>query len=569
MPIPHIGGVMLPALAQILSLHLNPVDYMILIIYFLFVIGIGVLLRRYVKTGEDFLTSGRSVPAWICGLAFISANLGAQELIGMGASGAKYGIMTSHFYWLGAVPAMVFVGVFMIPFYYGSKARSVPEYLKLRFDEKTRAFNACSFAVMTIFSSGVSMYALAHLLEILLGWNFHFSLVVSALIVLAYTFLGGLTAAIYNEVLQFFLIVLGFLPLALLGLKDMGGWNGLVARLNHVAAGIDPAHGPMPPGTWTSVGRHLDSPLDNPDGRRVVQPGVRARVRPVVRLLVHRLPGDSAGAGGPVDGRGPADAADRGGAQDVLPVHRDPAGHDRDRPELCHGTRRLRNGHAFLLPPNGSTIPAPITTWRRRCCWGITSRRACSGLGMTALMASFMSGMAGNVTAFNTVWTYDIYQSYIRPGQSDRHYLRMGQFATVFGIALSMVAAYAGEQVQQHHGPVAAGLRVRQCAAVRDVPAGHVLEAIHRPRRVLGPAVRHARRRHPSRAYAAPERSAGRQRRLADRAAHVLTLSERDGAGISHRHLGVLRVLRDDLHYLAAHRRAPRATKTCAGWSIR
>ena len=203
-------------LADSLRLHLGAVDYLILIVYFVFVIGIGFWLKRSVKTGEDFLLSGRSNAAWVAGLAFLSANLGAQELIGMGASGAKYGLMTAQFYWIGAIPAMVFVGVFMIPFYYGSRARSVPEYLKLRFDEKTRALNACTFAVMTIFSSGVSMYALARLLEILLGWNFHFSLGMSAVVVLAYTFFGGLTAAIYNEVLQFFLIVLGFLPLALL-----------------------------------------------------------------------------------------------------------------------------------------------------------------------------------------------------------------------------------------------------------------------------------------------------------------------------------------------------------------
>src|SRR5712664_1426880 len=204
---------------------LGGIDYAILIIYFVVVLGIGWALRRVIRSSEDFFLSGRSIPAWIAGLAFISANLGAQEVIGMGACGAKYGIMTSHFYWVGAIPAMVFVGIFMMPFYYGSKVRSVPEYLKARFDEKTRGLNAISFAVMTVFSSGVSLYALARLLEILLGWNFHASILLSALIVLAYTFLGGLTSAIYNEVLQFFLIVMGFIPLVFLGLKDVGGWG--------------------------------------------------------------------------------------------------------------------------------------------------------------------------------------------------------------------------------------------------------------------------------------------------------------------------------------------------------
>src|SRR3954449_4732351 len=196
-------------------IQLGGIDYAILVIYFAFVIGIGWVLKRYMKGSTDFFLSGRSIPAWVTGLAFISANLGAQEVIGMAASGAKYGIMTSHFYWVGAIPAMVFIGIFMMPFYYGSKARSVPEYLKLRFDEKTRALNAVSFAVMTIFSSGISMYALGLLLKLVLGWSFTTSVLCSAAIVLAYTFLGGLRSAIYNEVLQFFLIVLGFAPLSI------------------------------------------------------------------------------------------------------------------------------------------------------------------------------------------------------------------------------------------------------------------------------------------------------------------------------------------------------------------
>src|SRR5213595_1262597 len=195
------------------------VDYAVMALYFAFVLGIGAALRRYVRTSEDFFLSGRSIPAWVTGLAFISANLGAQEVIGMGASGAKYGIATSHFYWVGAIPAMVFVGLFMMPFYYGSRARSVPEYLKLRFDEKTRALNAITFAVMTIFSSGISIYAMAKLLELVLHWDFDVSIWLAAGIVMIYTFLGGLTSAIYNEVLQFFLIVLGFSPLVFLGLR--------------------------------------------------------------------------------------------------------------------------------------------------------------------------------------------------------------------------------------------------------------------------------------------------------------------------------------------------------------
>jgi SSS family solute:Na+ symporter len=240
---------------------LSAIDWIIMLVYFVFVLGIGFMLRRYMKTSTDFFLSGRSIPAWITGLAFLSANLGAQEVIGMAASGAKYGIATSHFYWVGAIPAMVFVGVFMMPFYYGSRARSVPEYLKLRFDEKTRGLNAISFATMTIFSSGISMYAMGLLLQTLLGWDFNFSVLVSAVIVLVYIFLGGLTSAIYNEVLQFFLIVLGFLPLVFLGLKDAGGWAGLQTRLGVVAT----QHG-FGSGAWSNSWKYMGSASSNPRG---------------------------------------------------------------------------------------------------------------------------------------------------------------------------------------------------------------------------------------------------------------------------------------------------------------
>src|SRR5580658_7862739 len=185
-------------------MHPATIDWLIMAVYFGFVLGVGFALRRYMKTSSDFFLSGRSIPAWVAGLAFMSANLGAQEVIGMAASGAKYGMATSHFYWVGAIPAMVFLAVFMMPFYYGSRARSVPEYLRLRFDEKTRGFNAISFCCMTIMSSGISMYAMGLLLNLLLGWNFNVSMWVCAGIVLIYVCLGGLTSAIYNEVLQFF-----------------------------------------------------------------------------------------------------------------------------------------------------------------------------------------------------------------------------------------------------------------------------------------------------------------------------------------------------------------------------
>jgi len=408
-------------------INLGSIDYTILGVYFAFVLGIGWVVRRYVKGSEDFFLAGRSIPAWIAGLAFLSANLGAQEVIGMAASGAKYGMMTSHFYWLGAIPAMVFVGIFMMPFYYGSRARSVPEYLKLRFDEKTRGFNAITFAVMTVFSSGISMYALAKLLELVLGWNFHMSVVLSAVIVLVYIFLGGLTSAIYNEVLQFFLIVLGFLPLVLLGLKDVGGWAGLTAKLDTVATNAG-----YSAGAWSSSWRHLDSATANPMGVEwfglamglgfvlsfgywctdflVVQRAMAAESMTAARRtpLLAAIPKMLFPALVILPGMIAIALHTTGGG--LLPVGAD-------------GTPNYNLAVPVML---AHYLPSGLL-----------------GLGLTALMASFMSGMAGNVTAFNTVWTYDIYQSYLRPGQSDRHYLRMGHAATVFGILLSVAAAYA------------------------------------------------------------------------------------------------------------------------------
>ena len=409
------------------TVQLGAVDYTILVVYFAFVLGIGWALRRTVKNSEDFFLSGRSIPTWIAGLAFLSANLGAQEVIGMAASGAKYGMMTSHFYWVGAIPAMVFVGIFMMPFYYGSRARSVPEYLRLRFDEKTRGFNAISFAAMTVLSSGISMYALAKLFELVLGWNFHFSVVVSAVIVLVYIFLGGLTSAIYNEVLQFFLIVLGFLPLVLLGLKDLGGWSGLTAMLEPVA--IDAGY---EAGAWTHSWRYLDSASANPMG--VEWFGMAMGLGFVLSfgywctdfLVVQRAMAAES-----------MTAARRTPLFAALPKMLFPAlvilpG------MLAIGLHSSRGGFLPLgadgTPNYNLAVPMLLAHYLPS---GLL------GLGLTALMASFMSGMAGNVTAFNTVWTYDIYQSYIRPGQTDRHYLGVGHAATVFGILASVAAAYA------------------------------------------------------------------------------------------------------------------------------
>jgi SSS family solute:Na+ symporter len=410
------------------QIHLGGIDYTILLIYFAFVLGIGWVLKRYMKGSADFFLSGRSIPAWVTGLAFLSANLGAQEVIGMAASGAKYGIMTSHFYWVGAIPAMVFLAIFMMPFYYGSKARSVPEYLKMRFDEKTRGFNAISFAIMTVFSSGISMYALARLLEILLHWNFHFSIAISALIVLIYIFLGGLTSAIYNEVLQFFMIVLGFTPLVILALKDVGGWSALKEKLIPVATSQGFA-----PGTWTNSWIHMNGALDNPMG--VGWFGMIMGLGFVLSfgywctdfLVVQRaMAADSMSAAR----RTPLIAAIPKMLFPALVI----------LPGMIAVAINFSSGNHFLpTAPDGTpdynmTIPVMLIKY---------FPTGLLGLGFTALMASFMSGMAGNVTAFNTVWTYDIYQSYIAPGKSDTHYLWMGRWATVVGILISVGCAYA------------------------------------------------------------------------------------------------------------------------------
>src|SRR3954451_4779478 len=213
--------------ADALRLDLNLVDYLILALYFATVLGVGFAARRAIRTSADFCLSGRSMTAWVTGLAFISANLGALEIIGMAANGAQYGLMTLHYYWIGAVPAMVFLGIVMMPFYYGSKVRSVPEFLRLRFNRPTHLLNALTFAVATVLIAGVNLYALALVLKLLLGWPIIIGIIVAAAIVLTYITLGGLSSAIYNEVLQFFIILAALVPLALVGLHDVGGWDGL------------------------------------------------------------------------------------------------------------------------------------------------------------------------------------------------------------------------------------------------------------------------------------------------------------------------------------------------------
>jgi SSS family solute:Na+ symporter len=495
------------------NIQLGFLDYAILIIYVAFVVGIGFALRRYMKSSSDFLTSGRSIPAWVTGLAFISANLGALEMVGMAASGAKYGIATCHFYWVGAIPAMVFLAVFMMPFYYGSKARSVPEYLNMRFDYRTRCLNSISFAVMTLFASGVSMNLLAKLLNQLLGWNYDLSLWICSAVVLVYVLKGGLTSAIYTEVLQFFMIVLGFAPVVYLGLRDVGGWNGLKSKLvevaqNPAAAGmIDKAGRTFPPDSWTGAWKPLlAGPASNPMGvdwfamvfglgfvlsfgywctnflvvqramaarnmsaaRRtpliaavpkmlfpalVILPGMIAAGLAITAKDGYRLPpkplttamyakivpavkqASTEGLQGDAALQAVNDAI---GKDDAMSYKLNEAkiaalAADMKAAPLADEVLKARLQDAVAETDYDGVI---LSLVKRYCPTGLL------GLALTALLASFMSGMAGNVTAFNTIWTYDLYQAYIAPNKSDQHYFWMGQSATVVGILLGIACAY-------------------------------------------------------------------------------------------------------------------------------
>ncbi len=450
-------------------LNLTPVDWLIMLLYFAFVLGIGYALKSSMKTSKDLLQAGRALPAWICGLAFIGFGMSGQELIAMGASGAKYGLETAQFYAIGAIPAMIFVGIFMMPFYYGSKARSVPEFLRMRFDEKTRALNACSFAAMTVFSSGISLYAMARLMQALhlfdglfyaLGWPpqgiFTFSVALCALIVLAYVLLGGLTGAIYNAVLQFFLLVAGFLPLVLLGLKNIGGWSGLKASVPasfmHEWHGV--AHASTNPmgieivGVGMGLGLVLGSSYWCTDFR-VIQTAMAAknmesaRRAPLIAAVpmiflpfLVILPGLLA-IGLPT----PHSTTVERNVNGMIV---------RDTTVVPHNVEEGRG----LVPAKVNSVtgqPMLTASGEPLLDYDMATPNlllhvlptGLLGLGLTALLASFMSGMAGNVTAFNTVFTYDLYQSYLRKGASDRHCMAVGRWATVGGILLSIATAYA------------------------------------------------------------------------------------------------------------------------------
>jgi len=476
------------------------IDYAVLAVYVIFVVGIGFALRRYMKSSSDFLTSGRSIPTWVTGLAFISANLGALELVGMAASGAKYGIATSHFYWVGAIPAMIFLAVFMMPFYYGSKARSVPEYLKMRFDERVRALNSIAFAVMTLFASGISMNALAKLLNQLLGWNYHAALWVCSAVVLVYVLKGGLTSAIYTEVLQFFMIVLGFAPVVYLGLKDVGWWGSMNKSLEGVAqnpAALHLGEKAFSADAWTSAWKPLlGGASANPMGVDifamvfglgfvlsfgywctnflVVQRAMAAKnmgaarrtplvaaipkmffpalviVPGMIAVALTSMPGKHYRIPPPIISE---QVYDKAAAVVKSSASAEPAAAVKSVSEAIGRKMDATKTAALVVGASKMTDVqikqglydavaeydydgVILSLVKKYCPPGLL------GLALTALLASFMSGMAGNVTAFNTVWTYDLYQAYMAKNKSDQHYFWMGQSITVVGILLSIACAY-------------------------------------------------------------------------------------------------------------------------------
>ncbi|MFZ0214207.1 MAG: sodium:solute symporter family protein [Candidatus Acidiferrales bacterium] len=401
--------------------HLSPVDLIIVVFYFALVLAIGFYLKRRSSTGEDFFMAGREMTAWIAGLSFLSANLGALELMGWASSAYEYGILATHAYWIAAIPAMLFLGVFMMPFYYISKTHSVPGYLKLRFGESSRGLAAVSFAFMTVLMSGINMYSMALVLKIVLGWNMSFSIWISAVTVAIYVALGGLRSAIFNEVLQFVLIWAGALLIPILGLIEVGGWGPLKAQIIHNTS-IEYVH------LW----RYLGSFSTNPEGihwtgvlfgqglvisfgywttdflvvqRLLAAKDLRsAKMAPIIGAafkmfvpFIVILPGLLALAVLPFKLTGASVAAATG-------------------------------GHSY-----NEVLPLMLA---RYCGPGLL------GLGVTALIAGFMSGMAGNVSAFSTVWTYDIYRALIKKDATDAHYVSMGRWCTILGVLISIGTAY-------------------------------------------------------------------------------------------------------------------------------
>jgi SSS family solute:Na+ symporter len=407
-------------------MSLGWVDSLIVIIYFAFVLGIGYYLLRFTKTGEDFFMAGRDLTMWIAGLSFVAANLGSLELMGWAAATYQYGILATHWYWIGAIPAMLFLGIIMMPFYYISKTHSVPGYLKLRFGEGASMLSATSFGFMTVFMSGINMYSMAIVMKVVLGWDIHFSIWVSSITVLVYVVLGGLLSAIFNEVLQFVLIWLGALMVPIIGLIETGGWTGMVARIQHN----------FPAGDYTHLWRTMGSFQDNPMG--IHWTGIVFGLGAIISfaywttdfLVVQRVltaRNLRAAKMAPIIGAA---------FKMMVPII-----------VILPGLLGLAVVMPKLVPENmvsaanphsyNEVLPLMLARY---------AGPGLLGLGVTALIAGFMSGMAGNVSAFATVWTYDIYRpihaKFSKKEQSDAYYVKIGRWCTVLGVLVSIGTAY-------------------------------------------------------------------------------------------------------------------------------
>ncbi len=403
-------------------------DLLIIIIYFLIVLGIGYYLVRFTKTGDDFFLAGRKMTMWIAGLAFISANLGSLELMGWAAAAYQYGILAAHWYWIGAIPAMLFLGIIMMPFYYISKTHSVPGYLKLRFGKSTSMLSAISFGFMTVLMSGVNMFAMALVMKVILGWDLNFSIWVSSITVMVYVLLGGLLSAIFNEVLQFVLIWAGALLVPILGLIEVGGWKGMVSRIQHNLPGGDYTH------MWSTLG-HFN---DNPMGIQWI--GIVFGLGFIISFGYWTT--------------------------DFLVVQRVLSAKDlrsaKMAPIIGSGFKMLVPLIVILPGLIGLAVMPGLVGQAQAAATGAQSYNeilplmmarylgpGLLGLGVTALIAGFMSGMAGNVTAFSTVWTYDIYKpihfAITKKEATDKHYVKMGRWATFIGVLISIGTAYLVE----------------------------------------------------------------------------------------------------------------------------
>ena len=400
-----------------LRLDVNGFDYAILFIYFALVIAIGVMARRAVATSEDFLLSGRSLPAWVTGLAFISANLGAIEILGMAANGAQYGLSTVHFYWIGAVPAMIFLGLVMMPFYYGSRVRTVPEFLLRRFNPATHLFNAISFAAAAVLTAGVNLYALALVINALIGWPTWFSIIISAVFVLIYITLGGLSGAIYNEVLQFFVIIAGLVPLVIIGLKSVGGYGGLKdkieasGKINHAFStwsGTNVGHWTNPLGDWIGIVMGLGFVLSFGYWTTNFAEVQRA-------LSAKDL---SAAQRTPLIGAFPKIFIP---GLTIIPGL------------IAVVVVNNLNGSGKNDPTYNDAIPLLMQKFLPN---------GALGIALAGLLAAFMAGMAANVSSFNTVFTYDIWQTYVAKGRRDSYYLQVGRIVTVLGVLVGIGTAF-------------------------------------------------------------------------------------------------------------------------------